>query len=120
MKNQRLSKKKIDALSNGLFLISLALLFYLNFWWPGILLALWSMLALRQWLSNRTFDLIMTSVILLGLFIVSFFNITWSVLMPVLFILGGFYIIFREFFYPEDNIHEEKAQEIENDADLDR
>lgn len=120
MINLALTKRKIEALSNGVFLIGLAVLFYLDFWWPGILVVIWAMLAIRQWLTNRTFDLIMTSIILLGLFFVTFFQITWSILMPVLFILGGFYIIFREFFYPEGPDGEDKAQEIQDDADLKR
>ncbi len=118
MKNLKLSKRKVDALSNGVFFITLAVLFYLNFWWPGILIAIWAMLAMRQWLTDRKFDLIMTSVILIGLFIVSYFNITWSILMPVLFVLGGFYIIFREFFYPDGDDGEDKAQEIKDDTDI--
>lgn len=120
MKTPAFPKRKIDALSNGVFFIVLAVLFYTDFWWPGILIAIWAMLALRQWLSNRKFDLIMTSVILGGLFIVSFFNITFSVLIPVLFVLGGLYIIFREFFYPDGSSGEDKAEGIRDDADLDR
>lgn len=120
MKKYPLSKRKIDTLSIAVLIISLIFLYYLNFWWPGVLLALWGMLAVRQWLDERRFDLIMTSIILWGLFTVYFFNITWSVLMPVLFILGSFYIIFREFFYPEDIVGVEKSEEIEDDVDLSR
>lgn len=119
MKKHHLCHTKVDALSIAVFAISLVFLYLLNFWWPGILLAVWAMLAVRQWLTERRFDLIMTSIILLGLFTIYFFDITWSVLMPVLFILGSFYIIFREFFYPED-IVEEKSEEIEDDANIDR
>jgi 4-hydroxybenzoate polyprenyltransferase len=119
MKKHHVSPRKVDTLSIAVFAVALILLYVLNFWWPGILLAIWAILAVRQWLTERRFDLIMTSIILLGLFTIYFFDITWSVLMPVLFILGSFYIIFREFFYPED-IAEEKSEEIEDDANIDR
>lgn len=91
------SRRKIEAVSNGVFLISLGILFYTNAWWPGILLAIWAALAVRQYLTNRKWDLIISSIILLGLFIVSFFNIDWHIVLPFLFILGGAYIIFREY-----------------------
>lgn len=97
-----MSKNKSDAISNGLFLISLGGLFYFNFWWPGILLSIWVLLAVRQFLTGRKFDLILTSIVLLGLFLVAYFNINFAHLMPALFILGGLYVILREYFYTED------------------
>lgn len=102
MSKPLLPKKKVDAISNGLFLIGLGALFYFNAWWPGILLALWVMLATRQVLSGRQFDFIISSVVLLGLFVIAYFRIDFSILMPALFVLGGLYIIFREYFYTED------------------
>lgn len=112
-----LSKRKSDAISNGVFLIALGLLFYTNFWWPGILLAIWAALGLRQYLTGRIYDFIISSVILLGLFIITFFKLDWSVLMPVLFVVGGIYIIFREYFFAEDTNGEDKSQEIKDDID---
>lgn len=97
-----LSRRKGDAISNGLFLVGLGVLFYTNFWWPGILLALWVLLGTKQYLSGRHFDLIVTSIVLLGLFLVAYFNINFASLMPALFVVGGLYIILREYFYSED------------------
>jgi len=113
-----LPKRKAIAISNGVFLISLGLLFFTNFWWPGILLALWATLGTRQYLSGRNFDLIITSVILLGLFVVALLPFDVNVLLPVLFVIGGIYIIFREYYFGEDSNGEEKSQEIKDDADI--
>ncbi|KAF3362808.1 Uncharacterized protein PHSC3_000667 [Chlamydiales bacterium STE3] len=96
-----LEKRKADALANGIFLVGLGILFYTGFWWPGILLVLFANLAIRQYFTHRIFDLMVTSVILLGLFLLSFFSLSWDVLMPVLFIFGGLYIILKEYFYAE-------------------
>lgn len=111
-----ISKKKADAISNGAFLIALGLLFYTGFWWPGILLAIWINVGLRQFLTNRIYDFCISTVILLGLFIVTLFNFEWAVLLPVLFIIGGLYIIFREYFFAEDTNGEDKSQEIMDDT----
>ncbi|HRD55442.1 MAG TPA: hypothetical protein PLC42_03495 [Parachlamydiaceae bacterium] len=100
------TKRKAEIISNGIFLMALGILFWTNSWWPGILLAIWGCLGARQYLTGRYWDFAITSIILIGLFVVSFFNITLSVLIPVLFVVGGIYIIFREYFI---------AEEVEND-----
>ena len=96
-----MSSKKIEALSNGVFLIALGVLFYTNFWWPGILIALWLALATRQLLSSRKFDFIVSSLILGGIFVLSYFRISWDVVLPAFFVLGGLYIVGREYVYSE-------------------
>lgn len=103
MKRYFIEKRKADALANGIFLFGLGILFYTGFWWPGILLALFANLAIRQYFTGRIFDLTITSIILLGLFALSLFRVSWDILMPLLFIFGGFYIIFKEYFYVEED-----------------
>lgn len=92
-----LSKKKADAISNGIFLISIGILVYTNAWWPGILLAIWATLAIRQFLTGRIYDLFLTSVMLIGLSLVIVLDFNWSVIVPVLLVLGGIHLIFREY-----------------------
>lgn len=115
-----LSKRKAEAISNGVFLVGIGILFLTNGWWPGILLVIWAALATRQYFTGRIWDFSISTVILVGLFITTFFNITWSVLMPVLFVIGGIYIIFREYFFTEDIIVIKKPEDIdiEDDSEL--
>lgn len=58
-----LPKKKAEAISNGVFLIALSILFFSSNWWPGILLAIWSPLAVRQYFTGRYYDLDRKSVV---------------------------------------------------------
>lgn len=115
-----LSKRKAEAISNGVFLVGIGILFWTNGWWPGILLVIWAALATRQYFTGRIWDFSISTVILVGLFITTFFNITWSVLMPVLFVIGGIYIIFREYFFTEDIVVIKKPDDIdiEDDSEL--
>lgn len=114
-----LSKRKTEAFANGCFLIALGILFYTGAWWPGILLAIWVLLAVRQYFSGRSYDLFISSIILLGLFTVTYFKYDWTLLMPVLFVVGGIYIIFREYFFSENTNYEDKSQELRDDTDED-
>ena len=123
MNMPNLSKKKADAISNGVFLIALAVLFYTQAWWPGILAAIWITLATRQFLNGRVYDLFISTIILIGLFLFYYLNIDWSILIPVLFVIGGIYIISKEYYYAERDDseiekNEEREKEIEekNDA----
>ena len=115
-----LSKRKAEAISNGVFLVGIGILFWTNGWWPGILLVIWAALATRQYFTGRIWDFSISTVILVGLFITAYFNITWSILMPVLFVIGGIYIIFREYFFTEDIIFIKKPDDIdiEDDSEL--
>lgn len=98
-----LPKRKAEALSNAALLAGLALLFWSQSIWPGILVVIWVWLAIRQYLTSRKWDLIITSAVLLGLFTVSFFGINLSSLVPILFAVGAVYIVFREYFFADDS-----------------
>ena len=111
-----ISKRKADAISNGSFLIGLGVLFYTNTWWPGILLILWIALVMRQYLTGRNYDAVLSTIILVGLFLISYIQINWSILVPVLFIIGGIYLIFKEYFYSDDDM-EEQIDELEDNHD---
>ena len=93
------SKSKAEAVSNGIFLISIAILYYLNAWWPGIILSIWATLATRQYLTARQIDLAVTSTLLIGLFVVTYFRIDIYAILPAAFILVGIYLVLREYFY---------------------
>lgn len=111
-----LSKRKADGISNGVFLIGLGVLLFTNYWWPGILIALWATLATRQYFTGRIYDFIVTSMILLGLFIVTLLKLDWSIIIPVLLILGGIHIIFREYCVAEG--YEDEDPIIENELEI--
>lgn len=114
-----LSKRKADAVSNGIFLICLGVLIYTDFWWPGILLALWLTLVVRQYLTGRIYDLVITTILLLGLFFITLLNINWSILVPVLLILGGIHVIFREYCVAEGIEEEDPIEETEREIEDD-
>jgi len=115
-----MSIRKANVITNGLFLVALAVVIFTGAWWPGVLIAIWFPLALRQYLTGRIYDMTLTTVILLGLFIVSYFNVSWNVLVPIIFVIGGIYIIFREYFFAYDTNGEDKSEELKEDADLNR
>ena len=115
-----MSEKKASSIANGLFLISIGVLFFTNLWWPGILLAIWISMASKQYLTGRLYDAAITSVILLGLFVTSLVNLNWAYFLPVIFIVSGIFLIYREYSGPHDTNGEDKSEEIKEDVDLDR
>ena len=105
-----MSKRKAHALSFALFLVGLAILTLTKSWWPSIMLAIGLPLALRQYLFGRIYDMIVSLVIFVGVYITVQFQIKWDILLPVLFTIGGIYIFFREFFGPKDYTEADKEE----------
>jgi hypothetical protein len=120
MAHPKVSHKRAKALSSSLFLVLLAIIAFTNTWWPGILLAIGLPLALRQFLLGRTYDMGLSLALFTGAFLVSSgYNISWDILLPVLFIIGAIYIFAREFldtnFTTEAENEESLSKEIEEE-----
>lgn len=113
-----MSKKKAHAISNGIFLVSLGILILTNAWWPGMILAIWATVASRQYLTGRKYYAIVSSVVLIGLFVVSLFKFDYDFLAPVLLVIGGFFLIFKEYYFEDGLDGEEKSEEILEDMEI--
>ena len=114
------SKKKAQALSTALFFIGLATLIFVDSWWPGIMLIVGLPLALRQYLLGRLYDTLMTLLVFIGTFVTVQFDISWKIFLPILFTLGALYILFREFFGPDDTTEEEKEELLNHEIEEDK
>ena len=114
------SQKKAHALSTALFLLGLAVLVFTESWWPAIMLVIGLPLALRQYLLGRTYDLGISLLVFLGAFITVQFDISWRVFLPILFTLGALYILFREFFGPQETSETDKDEDIQHEIEEDK
>jgi len=112
-----MSRRKAQSLSFALFLIGLALISYFKYWWPGIMLAIGIPLALRQYLLGKRFDMIISLIVFIGVFITVQFSIKWEIVLPVLFTLGGLYVFVKEFFGPKDIEEEDKEKNTNIEID---
>jgi len=108
--------QRANSISTGIFLISLGILFYTNYWWPGILLALAVTVGVKEYLRGRIYDLVLSVVILGGLFVFFYFSPNWSVAVPVLFTIAGIWIIFREYFVRKPRSSEDIAVDISQEV----
>ncbi len=119
MRKILLSSNKSKAITGALFLVGLAILAFTGAWWPGIMLVIGIPLALRQFFLAKYYDMGISLIVFIGVFIVSSFSISERYFLPVLFIVGAIYIFFREYFQPtlapEDELEEEINEEIEED-----
>ncbi len=119
MKDLLVSKKKAKAYCTALFIVGLAILSYINLWWPGIMLVIGIPLALRQFFLSRYYDMAVTLFVFIGVFVIA--QLSWSerVLLPVIFVVGAIYLFFREYFdsttASEEEYEEDLNEEIEED-----
>lgn len=117
MTHPRTSRRRAAAFSSALFFIGLAIIALTAVWWPWIMLVIGIPLALRQFLLGHDYDMFLSLVIFGGIFVASFFQLTWNIFLPVLFITAAVYILMREFQlsreHPEDEEEEDINHEIE-------
>ncbi|MFI5333946.1 MAG: hypothetical protein ACHQT8_02120 [Chlamydiales bacterium] len=113
------SKKKAKAICGALFLVGLAILSFTNDWWPGIMLVIGIPLALRQYFLGRYYDMAISLGVFVGVFLIAAFQLSQRFLLPVLFLVGAIYLLFREYFTsttePEDEEEENLNEELEEE-----
>lgn len=109
MAHPKVSYKRAKAISSSLFLISVAVLFFTDKWWPGLLLAIGIPLAIRHYLLGRTYDMWLTLTIFIGGFLAAGANINWDILIPVILVVAAVYMLIREFLDP--NVTDESEDE---------
>ena len=114
-----LSKKRARVISTALFLIGIAILLFIDKWWPGIMLVVGIPLALKQFLQGRTTDMLLSLFVFVGFFIIAQFNISWRILIPILFVMAAVYLLCKEWVEgaAESEVEEEENlnKEIEED-----
>ncbi len=113
------SQKKAKNITIALFLVSLVILSYTGLWWPGIMLAVGIPLAIKQYLIGKTYDVLITLIVFIGGFISVIHQLSWPVILPVLFTLGAIYVLYRDaiegFILTEEEQEEDLNEEIEED-----
>lgn len=77
-------------------------------------------LAFRQFLLGRTYDALISLLVFVGTFVTVQFELSWQIFLPILFTLAAIYILFREFFGPDETTEEEKEEEINHEIEEDQ
>ena len=112
MTQLRLSQKKIKSLCFILVLVGLASVSFFNIWWPSIMLVVGIPLAIRQYLMGRYYDMVISLIVFVCVFVTVQFHIPWRLLLPILFGIGAIYVFFR------DNLESKEKSEVEIEEDL--
>jgi len=111
--------KKAKQIAFALFLVGIVFLSLYGDWWPGIMLVIGIPLAVKQFFLGKRYDVAVTAFVFLGVFVTVQFEIEWKVFLPVLFTIGGIYILFRDLLeestLTEHEIEEDINEEIEED-----
>lgn len=111
------SRHKADKFGLASFLLGLAVLSFLNSWWPGIALVFGLSLAIRRLFEGKYYDALLSLVIFGGIFAAVAYNFTS---VTVIFVIAAIVVLFRAFSnQAEDEIEEEEnlEKEIEEDRE---
>ncbi len=111
----KVSHRKANSISIGLFFIGLGAITFSRVFWPWILLVIGIPILIRQYLRGQRYDMLVSAVIFGGGFLVATFDFLWASLLGVLFTLAGIYLIFREYFVSKDRIGAEAMEEVKQE-----
>ncbi len=117
MAHPLVSYSRAKAISSSLFLLGLAIISYTNAWWPFITIVIGVPLSLRQYLLGRRYEAVLSLFIFIGTYVVANFNISWDILLPIIFVIGAIYTIFREFFGRSRPTESEYEESINKDIE---
>lgn len=113
----RVTQMRANVMSIAIILIGIGALMFWGHFWPWILLVIGSSLVVRQWLRGRHYDMAITTFVFGGLFLYYFTDVAWATLMPVLFVTGGIYLIFREWFVAKRRFGREKIEDVREEIE---
>lgn len=120
MPHRIVCQKKAKRFSFALFLIGVVCLSYAGVWWPGIMLAIGIPLAVKQYLLGKRYDVALTLFVFVGVFVTVQFDIEWKVLLPVLFTIGGIYILFRDLVETSQLTEKEREEDLNEEIEEDQ
>ena len=87
-----MTEKRSNEIFGGTFLIGLAVLFLLNWWWPGIMFVIGIALLVRAVAEGRNWMSERGGLVCLGIGVVfTFFSFNW---WPLILIAIGVYLLF--------------------------
>ena len=75
-------------------------------------------LALRQYLLGRQHDMLTSLFVFVGVYVTARFDISWRILLPVLFSTGAIYIIFREFLESRAELESEEEEDLNVEIEI--
>lgn len=93
-----MTEEKANTVGKGVLLIGLGILFFINNWWPGILLVILASIGTRHFLLGKYFELAVLVALFFLILAVSYYRIEVMYLVPSLLIITGLYFILKEYF----------------------
>ena len=115
MAHPKVSQRRAKTLATSLFLIGLAIASLTNSWWPGIMLVIGIPLALRQYLLGHVYDASLSIAVFCGAFFFANFDISWQVILPIVFMIAALYILIQEFLNPALTTEAEDEESLSNE-----
>ena len=117
MSSPIMTKKRADILSFSFGIFGILLLTYQHTLWPNILLVLTGTLVLRQFLRGRTYDMLLTLLVIGGLYTTLAWVVNWNSLISVILTVASIYILFREFFIFKVRLGADEIDEINQEIE---
>lgn len=112
------SQRRAQSVSTALFLLGLAIVSFTKSWWPNIMLVIGIPIAVRQYLLGRFHDMMISVLVFGGVYVTLNYEISWNILLPVIFLTAAIYVLFREFLETRSDTEVEKEEELNLEIEI--
>ncbi len=106
-----LSHRKARAYSTAILLVGLAFLFFFESFWPWIFVVIGSSLTFRSIALGRYYEGALNAFIFSALTLTYQFNISWSLVLPIILVISALYEIYKAYF---DEVYPDEIEKIED------
>lgn len=113
------SQRRAQSVSTALFLLGLAIVSFTKSWWPNAILVIGIPIAVRQYLLGRFHDMMISVLVFGGVYVTLNYEISWNILLPVIFLTASIYVLFREFLETRSDTEVEKEEELNLEIEID-
>ena len=117
MRKQLTSSNRAKGFSIATFLLGLGIIAITNNWWPATMLVIGISLAVRQLFLRKYYEMCVSLIVFVGIYIVEAWDLPWQTLLPVIFFTSALFILTREYvdskLASEDQKEEDLNHEIE-------
>lgn len=85
-----------NAISSVVLAIGIAIIAYLDSWWPALALVLGASIFTKQFLRRRFYEAFLNGFIFGGIFFASNSQLPWQMVLPVILVVAAITNLFRE------------------------
>jgi predicted membrane protein len=117
MRRQLTSSSRAKGFAIAIFLIGLGIISITDNWWPEMMLVIGASLAIRQLFLRKYYEMMISIIVFLGIFVTNKYTFSWKVVWPVIFFTSALFILMREYVDAKLASEDQKEEDLNHELE---